>query len=469
MERRYDLALLAVLYLALVVPYALGHVDDVDSVTYRVITRHLLEDGTPFRLRFLSTWLPRFTEHPPFMFWIWAAATRLVGEWSLSWIAVLCGLGTTLATYLGGVPLVGRRAAFLGAVFLCATESFFRTTANTTLDPPLTLAFVSSTLLLLNARGRWGWLVLGGLAAGVGALVKGPPAWGAPLAAWLGLLLMNRRDEAAPRRWIVVVALAIAPLAGFFLYDWLALDGLWWNGYVLGQIRGTLSGANLDGHLERFYILETAIRRFPHGIPFLLVAIALALPRTRRARLGPRLALLAWAAVVIGGYSIPRRAWPWYLLPAYPPMALLAGAGLDDLLALTRGDAVFRWTRRLVGAAGAATLALLPACSSITGRRPLGIGRCTFGPTIPAAAASIAPERLALVATDVWQNAKKDVFILAEHTRRDVVGLDTLSARPDLDVAVVRTDLSPVPPGWTVVAEHERWALVRRSSESASR
>jgi len=50
-----------------------------------------------------------------------------------------------------------------------------------------------------------------------------------------------------------------------------------------------------------------------------------------------------------------------------------------------------------------------------------------------------------------------------------VVGLDTLSARPDLDVAVVRTDLSPVPPGWTVVAEHERWALVRRSSESASR
>jgi 4-amino-4-deoxy-L-arabinose transferase-like glycosyltransferase len=469
-ERRRDLTLLALLYLALVVPYALGHVDDVDSVTYRVITRHLLEDGTPFRLRFLSTWLPRFTEHPPFMFWVWAAATRLMGEWSLPWIAVLCGLGTTLATYLGGVPLVGRRAAFLGGAFLCATESFFRTHANVTLDPPLTLAFVGSTLLLLNARGRWSWLVAGGLAAGVGALVKGPPAWGAPFAAWLGLL-MNRRDEAAPRRWIPVVALAIAPLAAFFLYDRLALDGLWWNGYVLGQLGGTLSGANLDGHTERFYLLETAIRRFPHGVPFLLAALALALPRSRRARLGPRLALLAWAAVVVGGYSIPRRAWPWYLLPAYPAMALLAGAGLDDLLALAlaRGDAAFRWMRRLVGAASAATLALLPACSSITGRRPLGIGPCTFGPTLPAAAAAIAPDRLALVAADVWHTTKNEVFVLADHTRRDVVGLDALSARPDLDVAVVRTDLSPLPRGWTVVAEHERWALVRRSSESASR
>jgi hypothetical protein len=62
----------------------------------------------------------------------------------------------------------------------------------------------------------------------------------------------------------------------------------------------------------------------------------------------------------------------------------------------------------------------------------------------------------------VWHTAKNEVFVLAEHTRRDVVGLDVLAARPDLDVAVVRRDLSPLPAGWTVVAEHARWALVRR-------
>jgi 4-amino-4-deoxy-L-arabinose transferase-like glycosyltransferase len=443
--------------------------DEVDAATYLVVTRHLLEDGTPFRLRFLSSWLPRFTEHPPFMFWLWAIAAHLAGEWSLGWIAVLCGLGTVLVTYLGGVPLVGRRAAFLGGVFLCATETFFRMSADVTLDPPLLLAFTGSAMLLLHARDRLPWLVAGALVAGVGTLVKGPPAWGAPLAAWLGLVAMRRLDEAMSRRWLVVAVLAAAPLGVFLVYDHLALGGTWWNGYVIGQLLHSLDGTNLDGHLERFYVVETAARRFPHGLPF--VALALAPTRLRRGALGPRLALLAWALVVIGGFSVATRHWPWHVLPAFPALALLAGAGLDDLLALARGDVAYRWAWRLVAGAAAVTLAALPACSPQSGRRPVGIGPCTFGP-LAARAAALAKDRIALVAPDPWRTSKNQVFILAEHTRLDVVALDgesALAARQDVRVALVRRDLAPVPAGWAPVAEHGRWVLVRRPPEMAAR
>jgi 4-amino-4-deoxy-L-arabinose transferase-like glycosyltransferase len=320
-------------------------------------------------------------------------------------------------------------------------------------------------MLLLSARGRWRLLAAGSLASGLGALVKGPPAWGALAAAWLGLLVMGRRREVSPGRWLLVAAGALAPFAVFLAYDRLALGGAWWDGYVLGQVAASAMGATRDGHTERLYLVREVLGRFPHGLPFVVVALLGALGRQRRAELRARLALLGWAGVVVGGYSAAARAWPWYLLPAYPALGLVAGAGLDDLLSRVRGGLGFRWAQRVVGVAALALLGALPACTPLTGRLPLGIAPCEFG-DLPGRARELARERMALLAANVWASSKNQVFVLAEHTGLDVVGLsdaEALARRDDLWVALVRQDITPVPAGWTVVATYGRWALASRA------
>src|SRR6266496_549413 len=170
-ERHLLLAALAVAA-GLIVPFALVHVDDADGVVYTVVARHLAQDGRPFDLRFLPEVLPRFREHPPFFFWVWAAAIRLASERALPWVGAACGLATVAVAFAIGRRLAGPRAAFLGSVALATVDSFFRYQARARLDPPLTLLFTLSVGLLVCARGRTALLALGGLAAGLGVLVK---------------------------------------------------------------------------------------------------------------------------------------------------------------------------------------------------------------------------------------------------------------------------------------------------------
>ncbi len=124
-DRRLLLAALG-MAAGLIVPFALVHLDDADGVVYTVVARHLAWDGRLFDLHFLPDVFPRFREHPPFFFWVWALAIRLAGEASLPWIGAACGLATVAVAFAAARELAGPRAAFLGAVALATIESFFR-------------------------------------------------------------------------------------------------------------------------------------------------------------------------------------------------------------------------------------------------------------------------------------------------------------------------------------------------------
>src|SRR5437867_11598047 len=78
----------------LILPFALVHVDDADGSIYTVVARHLVEDGTPFQLRFLKSVWPAFYEHPPLLFWIQALLITVFGTGALAWFGALCGIGT---------------------------------------------------------------------------------------------------------------------------------------------------------------------------------------------------------------------------------------------------------------------------------------------------------------------------------------------------------------------------------------
>jgi 4-amino-4-deoxy-L-arabinose transferase-like glycosyltransferase len=515
---RREMLLVAALGTGLILPFVLIHVDDPDAMLYTVIARNLAADGTPLHLRFLQTQWPSFYEHPPLFFAIQAIFVRLFGSGSLPWLGAAIGLSTLLVTYALGVELLGRRAAFLGAVILALTESFFRYQGRARLDPPLTLAMAASVALLVTARGRTSRLCLGGLVAGLGALIKGPPAFAAPVAAALILVSSGRFEELRRARdWFLVAgSMLVLPIA-FLLYDQLGLEGAWWKGYVDAQLVASLVGKRSDGWTDRSYLARGLIRRFHPGLVFVLAAIVLLLVgrfgrRTARAAdapapsasardasvrssstrssgstasnapapsawlgprigllawgantpapsalLGPRIGLLAWAALILLGFSLGGRAWWVYAMPGYVPLALVAGAGADALLGRLGGDRAFRFVQRAVAVAATVLILALPLRLA-----KFLVPPCPFSGLARAAEMRTGAEaRIALVmpSFDLGYLA-----YLAEHTMREVAWFDRASAAsidPAIETAVVSGSLWPLV-GWTALSRNEAWILAAR-------
>jgi 4-amino-4-deoxy-L-arabinose transferase-like glycosyltransferase len=451
---RRGAALAALFALAGILPFAFVHVDDVDGAVYQVIARHMAEDGQLLVPRFLPEYWPRFFEHPPLYFWVQAAVVRLGAEAMLPWLGAVIGIATVVVTYLAGRPVLGGRAALLGALLLSSTEQFFRYQARPRLDPPLALAYTSSVALLLSARGRTGWLVAGGLAAGLGALVKGPPAFGAPLSAALALVILGRaRELGSVRVWITTAAGVLLPVAAFVAVDHVALGGAWWNGYVRGQLLASMLGTRVEGATSHTYLLRSLAGAFWPGLPFLALGLLGAAFTPRAARSRAILALVAWALVIVAGFSFAGRAYWWYAMPAFMPLALAAGAGLESVLHRLFAEAGPRWGIRIATGAGLLLVALAPLWPE-----PWLVRPCTFG-DLPARAAAVAPAgtvlRLGLSPARAFTDVRAHAGWLAQHSGRDVV---VAPGRPT-SAGVFEEPLPGVPSDWTPVARHGNWAL----------
>lgn len=457
MNERFARAALLALLAGLMFSLLAVHRDENDGAVYIVIARHLAADGTPFQLRYLSQTLPAFHEHPPLWIWLQAAALRVAPAVDVGLLGALCALGTVAVTFSLGRMLLGARAAFLGCLLLATNESFFRWSPTGKLDPPLVLLFTASVTLIV-AAGTRGWLLAaGGLCAGVGALVKGVPAFGAPVAAALLLLAGGRREGLkSPRSWLIVAAATLGPLALFFIHDRVALGGVWWRGYVHDQLLASLGGSRTDG-FGHLHLLRDLWGR---GIPIL--PLALLAPWGRSGR-GSRVGLLLWAALVLGAFSVAARAFWWYFLPALPPLALAAGAALDDVAVRFRQERLVERALPAVAAlAGLLLLGLLPLRVARVQARP-----CRFG-SLAARAAGAAPGTASLGLVGRPADYPNQA-LLAEHTGRDVLLADEVVALPRaIDVALAQGEVE-VPVGWHALAREGRFALLARDPVAGTR
>lgn len=440
---------------------AFTHQDDMDAAIYAVVARNLAVDGPSFHLRFTPPGA-LFFEHPPLWLWVLSAVARAAPSVPLGIASTACGALTLGCAWRVGRDLVGPRAAQLGLLLLAADVPFALQHALPRLDAPLTLAFTASVALLVAARGRAAPLLAGGLVAGLGALVKGPPALGAPVAAALVLLATGRgRELRSVRPWLLVGVAAALPPAAFLAYDAAALDGGWARAYLDAQVLASLDGRRRPqfGVGPRYLLSAGLWARARLLAPLALVALAVALRRGDARR--SRLALLLWIGVLVLGFGLASRAYWFYTLPAFPPLALLAGAGLDDLLARL-GAAGDRLARGGALAGCAAGIVLLMGA-------PLGILRgagdaCPYG-DLPARAAAAAAAGGSLVAVVTSPDDFRTQPLVADHGRCEVARFSTAAeaaARSDV-AAIVAPRREPAVPGWREDRATADWALWLRA------
>jgi len=354
---RRDLALLVLLFGTLFA-WRLGSAPLVnpDEGRYAEVPREMLASGDWVTPRLDG--VPYF-EKPPLVYWAVAACERLLGpsEWSVRLTPALFAVGGILLAYGAARRLYGRDAGFWAAVVLGTSLLYVAMGHLVGLD--LAVSVLMSATLFCFVLGvheppgwRRRWLFYGLYAsAALATLTKGLMGFlitGAVMLLWLALVDQWKRLR--PLHLPSGVALFLAIAAPWHVLVALRNPG-WAHFYVIYE------------HWERF--LEKGHGRYQpfwFFIPVLLLGLfpwtgflwaafrdALAGGWSRRRENAQAWFLAIWAAFIFLFFSKSQSKLIPYILPVFPPLAVIAGRWLAATLPLQDAFARMRPGLRTFG------------------------------------------------------------------------------------------------------------------------
>jgi 4-amino-4-deoxy-L-arabinose transferase-like glycosyltransferase len=272
-----------------------------------------------------------FFDKPAFHNWLVALAFVVFGftEFAARLPNAMMGLGCVLVIYLLGRRLYGPGAAFLGAVVLATAAEFF--VLSRTVMHDMSLAFFVTLGLALwfvgyskNATSR-GWFLLSYAAFGGAMLAKGPIGVLLP-GAVVFLFLLARRELRFLSRMSLGWGLVIGLLVAAPWYMAVSLRNPDFARYFFVELNFGSFLSKDPHHPEPWhYYLPILLAGFFPWSFFLPAALVRAWQRRGEDRHGDTLFLLLWAGLYFAFFSAAESKLATYILPIFPPLALLLG------------------------------------------------------------------------------------------------------------------------------------------------
>jgi hypothetical protein len=274
--------------------------------------------------------IPYF-EKPPLQYWATATAIKVLGPTPLAarlWTALM-GLMGCLAVWHTGARLFGRRAGQMAALILASCLYYAALGHINTLDMGVAAWMTVSVCAFLQAQSEdRRWMLAAWAAAAAAMMSKGLIALVLPGGA-LVLYSLWRRDFSAWKR------LELVP--GLLLF--LALTVPWF--LLCSQLNaGFLQFFFIHEHFQRFTTtIHHRVEPFWYFIPIVLAGLlpwtgllwrglSKPLAEARSLLFSPQVFLALYALLVVVFFSISDSKLPSYILPAFPPLALLLGREL---------------------------------------------------------------------------------------------------------------------------------------------
>jgi 4-amino-4-deoxy-L-arabinose transferase-like glycosyltransferase len=283
----------------------------------------------------------RYFEKPPLVYWLTAASLKVLGtnEFAVRCQAAVFSAGEVGITEALGEVLFGATAGLLAALALALSPLFFAFARFATPDPLLAFFFTAALAAFYAAAaapsfatgiGRR-WMLIASAMLALGTLSKGPVALLLPGAIALAWLISEGR---------ICDSLRIPWLSCAIVY--LAIASPW---FIIAACRNPdfLTFYIIHEHLHRylantehgwgpwFFIPVVIAGMWPWFcfVPLGIVGLLHVNPdaNTTSRRSATRF-LLIWFAIVFVFFSIPRSKLGEYVLPAFPPLAIIAGYGL---------------------------------------------------------------------------------------------------------------------------------------------
>jgi len=292
----------------------------------------------PVEMREREDWLvpyfngePRYKK-PPLMYWLVASSQWLLGE-----NEVATRLPSLVAVWLTGLLLwwFGRRIGE-GSVGLGAAFAFWLNPMSAFLGnwgaPEAVLGFFVAASILLGFLSRreknGGWLVLSGVAAGLGVLTKGAPGITLPFLALFPVWLIGGREDGFKGMrdggvWLLACCLVAAP---WFLAVGMREGEAFWR-VLLWREHFHRVTSPMEGHRGPlwFYLPVLWFLFFPWSIrlpsAFFKSVTAVRQPLGSSFTFDPL--FVWWAISVVGLFSLVATKLPHYIFPAFPAVAWL--------------------------------------------------------------------------------------------------------------------------------------------------
>ena len=317
-KQRFDLLLLAVLS-ALVLFPALGQNRHWSSreIRHAEIIREMAESGDYLVPRLFGR---VYYDKPPVMHAPAAILTRLTGKPSMTiarFPSAVAGIIGILATYGIGLLFYDRRTALIGAIALLGMIGYSKMARVARPDMILCVSILLSCLCLgvgMKKRtgfSRFGYFILAGLFAGLGAITKGP--YGVLVPVLFAIFASFRRQDFKRPRfgWIWFVFALVAVLAAWAIPAYLRDNGEYLR-RVLSQ--PDLNVTRKDSGNPFYYLSHGFLYSLP---PILFIPWAIA--DLRRRGYSAPLAIAGALFIVIS--CVPKKR-PHYFLPLDPFIAL---------------------------------------------------------------------------------------------------------------------------------------------------
>jgi len=308
-----------------------------DEGRYSEIPREMVASGDYLTPRLNGV---KYFEKPPLFYWLQSLSIQILGlsEWSLRlWTAVFALIGC-LAVYTGGRKLFGRKSGLFASVVLATSLLYFAMGRIITLDMSVSillscalLAFIVGTSEPVGTRRRlilWAFYIFAALATLTKGLI-GIVIPGMVIGLWIALI----------GEWSLLRKVYLP--SGIVIFLLVALP---WHILVAQANPEFLNFYVVHEHFQRFltkrhgplrlwwiFIPVLLLGMFPWTV-FLIQAIRHNLPSSwsRRRQHKEALFLILWAGLVFVFFSASSSKLIPYILPVFPPLAILVGRYLAE-------------------------------------------------------------------------------------------------------------------------------------------
>jgi 4-amino-4-deoxy-L-arabinose transferase-like glycosyltransferase len=325
------------LLIAAAIPYFVGLGDstiwDANEAFYTETPREMIESGDYVNPSF--NYLPRFNK-PVLSYWVVAAFYKVFGiSVAAERIPIAVSALVMIATAFGlARGLRSRTAGLWAALAIAASPRVLMWARRIFIDMWVTM-FMGLTLLGFFLAERYPdqrtrYLVLMYVAAGLGALTKGPVAIVVPALVFLVWLAFHRRlrdlqTMHVPLGTAIVLAI-VAPwyIALYMEHGWGYIIGFFWEENVARYADAVAPQRGL-----LFYLPVMFGDLFPWSL-MLIPSAAIAWRSRSEGPAALRDLLWLWVVVIVGFFSLSATKQDLYIFPIILAVAALAGEVLDN-------------------------------------------------------------------------------------------------------------------------------------------
>lgn len=281
-----------------------------------------------------------FLDKPALYYWLQAASLALFGmkEWAVRFFPACFGIAGSLMAYAAGRYLYNRRTGLLASILLATSPLYFAGAHYANLDLEVAVLISASLLAFLCAfkerhSPRLSLLYLAYVFAGLAFLTKGMIGLVFPILI-IGCWILSLRDWRIILHMRIVSGLclsAVIALPWYFLAQH-ANPQFFHYFFVEQQVTRFLSTGEFNNKTPFWFYLPIVLVGFLPWSCFLVQALinqtkAIVANLTTHAH---TLFLMLWTGIVFIFFSVPHSKTISYILPVFPPMALLTAHYLDQ-------------------------------------------------------------------------------------------------------------------------------------------